>query len=131
MRLFLFERFLQLPLYNKWRNQYLHKRVHQSSRVQCDFDRVLPAEVNFGVMSVSVSSAITYVLDCHEDVFKFLRKVQGFDFGFEPRGSVVRFDIVRFSNNVTKALNACSKKGAGRSGRKVGDLLSFNEQFLY
>lgn len=126
-----FERLSQLPLNDKWRNQNLDKCVHKLCRVQCNFDRVSSAEINFCVVRVPVNSAVANVLDSHEDVFKFLRKMQGFDFVFEPSRFVVLVGFVQLGNHIAKALNASSQQSAGGSWRKVSNPHRFNKELLH
>lgn len=131
MRLLLLERFLQFLLHDERGNQHLHESVNQLSRVQRNLNRIAPAEINFNFVRVPVNSAVANVLDSHEDVFKFLRKMQGFDFVFEPSRFVVLVGFVQLGNHIAKALNASSQQSAGGSWRKVSNPHRFNKELLH
>ena len=126
-----FERLSQLPLNDKWRNQNLYKCVHKLCRVQCNFDRVSSAEINFCVVRVPMRAAVADILDCHKDAFEFRRKAQGFDFCFQPGGLIKAFGVVQFSNGIAQPFKAYAKQSAGRTRRKVGDTLSFDKQLFH
>lgn len=111
------------------RNQRFDKVVDELGCFQGNVNRVFAGEIDFGGFGIPVGAAVADGADGAADRQDVRAKGKCVELLEEFGVFAVAGNTSQFRDMVGEPLQTDAQKGAGRSRRKVGDALSFDEEF--
>lgn len=111
------------------RNQRFDKVVDELGCFQGNVNRVFAGEIDFGGFGIPVGTAVADGADGAADLQDVRAKGKCVELLEEFGVFAVVGNAPQFRDMIGEPLQADAQKGAGRSRRKVGDTLSFDEKF--